>query len=430
MRLSGLKLLGLVLLLYSSVAASVQAINWSTVDDKTDYFSVDRTDPDQAKWELNPWSTVPFVEECNNTGCHSVWVQGGTMNTRQDGLSGCGHTTQICPDATVVTKAAWSDSLRATTRIRIQKVDPNANLIDAEFNYRLLSDGASIWSPAVDLYSNIHWTLFGLQRSFRLSTDGVQVASWEDYGYNLNEWFQIGVVVDRGLGLTTVRVLAETSGICLIDRSGSSSLSSGNHQVRAGYLFRHNIVTYTDYHIAEQPGSGGGPGGVSCGTGGGGGGGSVAKGTLITKPGGSRAPVQNLRAGDQILLFDVYTETALPATISSIRQVSIDNMLTIHTENGLPLRVDTNPRLKFYVWMSTGPVLKPVTEFQPGDLIYNYDYDDWVSITQVHVSYGGSHEYYDLLTDPYLNADGQYLSFIANGYADPCTPFCKLGPTP
>ncbi len=105
-------------------------------------------------------------------------------------------------------------------------------------------------------------------------------------------------------------------------------------------------------------------------------------------------------------------------------------MLTIHTENGLPLRVDTNPRLKFYVWMSTGPVLKPVTEFQPGDLIYNYDYDDWVSITQVHVSYGGSHEYYDLLTDPYLNADGQYLSFIANGYADPCNPFCKMGPTP
>ncbi len=162
----------------------------------------------------------------------------------------------------------------------------------------------------------------------------------------------------------------------------------------------------------------------------GGTGGSVASGTLITMEGGNTVPVQNLVPGDRILLFDVFSRKSLPATIAAVRQVTVDNMLTIFTENGLPLRVDANPRLKFYVWTNTGPVLKPVTEFQPGDHLYSYDYGDWVPVAHVQVSYGGSHDYYDLLTNPYLNPDGQYLSFIANGYADPCTPVCKEGPSP
>ena len=63
-----------------------------------------------------------------------------------------------------------------------------------------------------------------------------------------------------------------------------------------------------------------------------------------------------------------------------------------------------------------------------GDLLYNYDHAKWVPITRVEISYGGSHVYYDLLTDPYLTVDRQYLNFIANGYADPCNPICKEGP--
>ena len=94
----------------------------------------------------------------------------------------------------------------------------------------------------------------------------------------------------------------------------------------------------------------------------------------------------------------------------------------------MPLRVDANPKLKFYVWTLNGPILKPVTDFQPGDLLYNYDHAKWVPITRVEISYGGSHVYYDLLTDPYLTVDRQYLNFIANGYADPCNPICKEGP--
>jgi len=162
--------------------------------------------------------------------------------------------------------------------------------------------------------------------------------------------------------------------------------------------------------------------------GGSGGGGSVAHGTLITMADGTRIPVQNLAAGDHVVMYDVYRRTSLTATITSIPHVTVDNMLTIYTEDGMPLRVDANPKLKFYVWTLNGPILKPVTDFQPGDLLYNYDHAKWVPITRVEISYGGSHVYYDLLTDPYLTVDRQYLNFIANGYADPCNPICKEGP--
>ncbi len=158
--------------------------------------------------------------------------------------------------------------------------------------------------------------------------------------------------------------------------------------------------------------------------------GSVARGTLITMADGSRVPVQNLIAGDRVIMYDVYTGASLPATIVSIRETFVNNQLILYTQDGLPLRVDANPRLKFYTLTSDGLVLKPVTLFQAGDFIYNHDAGRWATLTQVNVIYGGSHEFYDLLTDPYLNTNGQYLNFIANGYADPCQIACKQGPTP
>ncbi len=159
-------------------------------------------------------------------------------------------------------------------------------------------------------------------------------------------------------------------------------------------------------------------------------GGSVAHGTLITKADGSKVPVQNLLVGDSILTYDVYTGLSVPGTIASIRETFVNNQLILFTQDGLPLRVDANPRLKFYTLTSNEPVLKPITKFQPGDLIYSYDAGRWATVTQVNIIYGGSHEFYDLLTDPYLNPDGQYLNFIANGYADPCQIPCKQGPNP
>jgi hypothetical protein len=162
----------------------------------------------------------------------------------------------------------------------------------------------------------------------------------------------------------------------------------------------------------------------------GGGGGSVAQGTLITMAEGTIRPVQNLVVGDRLLMYDVYSHTTLTATLTSIPQTIVDSKLTIYSGDGMPLSVDANPRLKFYVWTVSGPVLKPVTDFQAGDLIYNYDLARWVSITRIETSFGGNHTYYDLLTDPYLTTDGHFLNFIANGYADPCNPICKEGPTP
>ncbi len=177
------------------------------------------------------------------------------------------------------------------------------------------------------------------------------------------------------------------------------------------------------------PGTGGGnglPTGGCCG----GGGGSVASETLITMSDGSELPVQTLSRGDGIIMYDVYSGASLKATITTIHSVTVDNMLTIHTENDPPLRVDVNPHLKFYVLTSNGPILKPVTLLRPGDLLYSYYGGSWVPVTQVSATYGGIHTYYDIDTNPKFNANGQLLSFIANGIADPCIPYCKSGPTP
>ncbi len=160
------------------------------------------------------------------------------------------------------------------------------------------------------------------------------------------------------------------------------------------------------------------------------GGGSVAAGTLITLANGSTVPVQDLETGARLLLLDVYTQASRPATLTSIRQVSTNNMLTILTAKGMPLRVDANPQLMFYVLTDQGPTLTPVVELHPGDLLYSNSLGEWVEITKILVLYGGTHEFYDLLTDPYLTSQGNYLSFIANGYADPCQIPCKQGPVP
>lgn len=159
-------------------------------------------------------------------------------------------------------------------------------------------------------------------------------------------------------------------------------------------------------------------------------GGSVAAGTLITRADGSKVPVQNLRIGDQLLMVDTRTRASHAATLTSIQKVYADSLLTIRAAHGSPLRVDANPRLRFYVLTESSPVLTSVLNMRPGDMIYHYDLGEWVSVISIEVSYGGRHAFYDLLTDPYLTPDGEYLSFIANGYADPCESPCKQLPVP
>ena len=162
--------------------------------------------------------------------------------------------------------------------------------------------------------------------------------------------------------------------------------------------------------------------------GGGGGGGSVAPGTLITMSDGSQHPVQTLTAGDSVIVYDVYSGTSMHATIAKMLSVTRDNRVTIYTQGNPPLRVDDKP--DFYVWTTNGPLLKPVTMLQSGDLLYSYYQSSWIPVTNVTVNYGGSYTYYDLITNPQFNNNGRVLSFVANGIADPCIPSCPLGPSP
>jgi hypothetical protein len=127
-------------------------------------------------------------------------------------------------------------------------------------------------------------------------------------------------------------------------------------------------------------------------------------------------------------MYDVYSGATIHATITRTLSVVRDNRVTIYTRGDPPLTVDTKP--DFYVLTTNGPVLKPVTMLQAGDLLYSYYQSSWIPVTKVIVKYGGSHTYYDLITDPQYNSNDQVLSFIANGIADPCIPSCPVGPSP
>jgi len=151
------------------------------------------------------------------------------------------------------------------------------------------------------------------------------------------------------------------------------------------------------------------------------GGGSVAYGSLITLANGVRVPVQNVRAGDTVLLVDVHTGHETKAMVNQIVATNVDTLLIIHTTYGEPLRIDANPLLWIHVQSSTGEIgWMRATEIVPGDRLYNVYSGGWVAVTQVSLASGGQHLMFDLSTTPF----GDYL---ANGYAD-CP--CKKGPGP
>lgn len=150
--------------------------------------------------------------------------------------------------------------------------------------------------------------------------------------------------------------------------------------------------------------------------GGGGGGGSVAAGTLITMADGSKKPVQDVVAGDQVILYNVYTGHQTIATITQVQVVTVYSQLTIYTDGGLPFRTDANPQFRLHVMVNGQIVFMPVTQIQSGDLLFNYDKMAWVPVTKVNASYNGPHIVYDLTDSPLGD-------FIANGYAD-CPKAC------
>jgi hypothetical protein len=153
----------------------------------------------------------------------------------------------------------------------------------------------------------------------------------------------------------------------------------------------------------------------------GGAGGSVAYGTLITLADGSQVPVQRVVVGDRVVVYDVYAGSGSVETVQRIATTTVDNLLTIHTTAGMPLRIDYNPYLRLKVMGYDGSIIpKSATEIAVGDRLFNYYVGGWVTVTGTTAAFGGQHLMFDLYTD--TNAD-----YIANGYPD-CP--CKEGPGP
>ena len=147
-------------------------------------------------------------------------------------------------------------------------------------------------------------------------------------------------------------------------------------------------------------------------------GGSVAYGTLISMADGSKTPVQNLHAGDLIVVYNVLTGYQTTATIKRLDVVETNTTITLHTSVGLPLRADKNPKMTLWVMTSNGPVEKQIALIRPGDQIYNYDLHRWVAVTSVTLAAGGNHVLYDPIYTPTETTNALLLEFIANGYPD------------
>ena len=118
-----------------------------------------------------------------------------------------------------------------------------------------------------------------------------------------------------------------------------------------------------------------------------GGGGSVAYGTLILTPDGS-VPVQNLKVNSEIIVYNVRSRMSTAATVIAISRITLDNLLTIHISDGMPLRVDVNPRLRFHVLKNEEPVLRPVTELKTRGLVIPIRPAGMMPITEISVVWG------------------------------------------
>lgn len=137
-------------------------------------------------------------------------------------------------------------------------------------------------------------------------------------------------------------------------------------------------------------------------TSGGGGGGSVAHGSLITLANGTKIPVQNLKVGDVMLGYDTTTGQLTTSAVLSIESVSTSNMLIIHTQSGVPFRVDANPKQTLWVKTPDGNTQwLPVTSIQPED--YLLTPSGWTRVSHIEFASAGKHTMFDIIaTMPYF----------------------------
>ncbi len=94
--------------------------------------------------------------------------------------------------------------------------------------------------------------------------------------------------------------------------------------------------------------------------------------------------MQNLRIGDPMLGYDKSTVTFTVSKVNSITFVDTSDMLIMHTTDGTPFRVNSNPRQTLWVKTSTGSIgWLPVTQFVLGD--YLFPVNGWVQVTSIEL---------------------------------------------
>jgi hypothetical protein len=186
----------------------------------------------------------------------------------------------------------------------------------------------------------------------------------------------------------------------LVPITVSSSCTTGNYQATITITGVSNhaydkSITFT-IEVSPNP--------CPCG-----GGGSVPAGTLITMADGSRVPIQNLKAGDQVLGYDPVTHKYGVSVISAIWTVQTDNMLIFRTDGGQTFKSDANQRQTLYVKTASGSEgWVSVTSINVGDQVLTQG--GWETIRGIEYAPAGTHTMYDVLAT---------MPYFANGYLDP-----------
>lgn len=123
----------------------------------------------------------------------------------------------------------------------------------------------------------------------------------------------------------------------------------------------------------------------------------------------TQVPVQNLKVGDKMMGYDTSTGTFAVSTVNSVTAVDTSNMLIIHTTDGTPFRVDSNPHQTLWVRTSTGSTgWLPVTQIVSGE--YLFTVSGWTQVTSIEFAPAGNHVMFDIFAS---------MPYFASGYLDP-----------
>jgi len=135
-----------------------------------------------------------------------------------------------------------------------------------------------------------------------------------------------------------------------------------------------------------------------------GGGGCLASGTSIQLPDGSTSRIDKLRAGDQVMGYDVLTSTLLPVTVTANLRSTVDHVLVIN--NGTLTTTFTDQPLWIRNATYTGWLTDP-QDLRVGTELFNPVTQTWTIITVLSTTWTMSKVYDLRVSSPY--------TFVANG---------------